>query len=111
MGDTPSVARLEDEFVSEVSVVSAIYGPSNDEQTTWALQTLPLDYAEPYLSAWREGRSRAWNRIRQQATELQQAAGDSGAEWQRRLERLQVLGTVAGVELVEPTTRGGAEWS
>jgi hypothetical protein len=111
MGDTDRVARLEEAFVSEVLVVSAIYGALSDEQTTWALQTFPLEYAEPYLAAWREGRSRAWNRIRQQAAELQQAVGDSHVEWQQRLERLEVLGTVAGVELVEPTTRGGSEWT
>lgn len=109
MGDTSLVVRLEEEFVSEVLVVSAIYGPSNDEQATWALRNFPLEYAEPYLTAWREGRGRAWNQIRRQATDLQQAAGDSDAQWERRLERLQIR--TAGLELVEPTTRGGDGWT
>ncbi|MDB5750296.1 MAG: hypothetical protein JWP65_717 [Ramlibacter sp.] len=105
--DGERIAALEQKWITELKVVSDIFGCNTDARREWAVGNLdPADHVEHYLSGWRQSKRAAWTRLRSLADELRDATGDTPQQWQARLTRLEAI---AGQQAKEPPPTASAE--
>jgi hypothetical protein len=99
------VEELEAEIVTELRVMSVVFGHRPAKHLEWARATIePPEYVDAYMQGWRMARKRAWQRLLALSNRLRALAGETEDEWFVRLHRLEML---TGVDILSlrPTTQ------
>jgi hypothetical protein len=90
----PRVDVLEENLVTEFRVLGVLFGSTSAEHGAWARGCMPLESADHYMKAWKEGRRRNWRAVERVSARLQALTGEGPEDWNVRLSRLEVVSQV-----------------